>query len=131
MSLVASRGVNKRANHIEPVARMDDNNLIDSIREKKIKINLPIQTKKRLISLLENDQNQSTQNKFSNVQNDPDNFCIENMRMQLDQLQLRYDQLYHQAAAISSVGKIAAILMWDMNLKLSNIEKTINLLLFS
>lgn len=119
MSCVALRGVNKRTPINRPeLDEVDDFKLIDTIKEKNLTVNLPAKTKKRLIELLEI-KNETIPTKILNKKNG--NLSIEDFQSQLDQLQEKYNNLNNQSAAINSFGKIAAILMWDLQLKLGKI----------
>ena len=58
MSLVAQRGVNKKSpiDRVE-LDKINDYDLIDSIKHRNLKISLPTVTKQKLMNLLNNSQN--------------------------------------------------------------------------
>ncbi|CAF0919001.1 unnamed protein product [Brachionus calyciflorus] len=133
MSLVASRGINKRSGINLEAENYDDISLIEAIKENNLNIKIPLQTKKRLIrslldkniKILENDSNSTGLEEIKDSASVSESF--QSFQEQLDRIEQKFNQISEQEVALSSIGKIAAILFWDTKFKLNmdGMEKTI------
>ncbi|CAF0895314.1 unnamed protein product [Brachionus calyciflorus] len=123
--IVAPRGINKRSQYKVDIDSIDDNYLVEAIKENSTKIKIPQDTKKKLIKcLIDNNINLIDKNTKDLIETN-ENFV--DFQQQLDRKENKCNQMSDQTAAVSSIGKIAAFLSWDIKFKLdmNGFERTI------